>query len=218
MILKVDDGLQVVALLNNRHFNLIEEHTCKAYVVREVTNGSLKTEDTPEQTAAPKVSPRGSSVLFERMTAEWRCSVCIEGGSDITEIGGGAVLEILCGHTFHSRCLARWVDQTCPVCRFQQYPFQQSSCDECNTQDHALRICLVCGFIGCTREGDHAAKHFAETKHAYALEPNSQRVWDYAGEGYVYRLLTNTDGKMVEHTPMHHSSQSSILPFDPELV
>ena len=30
---------------------------------------------------------------------------------------------------------------------------------------------------------------------------NTQHVWDYAGNGYVHRLLFNDqDGKMVEHT------------------
>jgi BRCA1-associated protein len=33
----------------------------------------------------------------------------------------------------------------------------------------------------------------------YALELETQRVWDYAGDGYVHRLIRNrTDGKLVE--------------------
>ena len=33
----------------------------------------------------------------------------------------------------------------------------------------------------------------------YALELETQRVWDYAGDGYVHRLIQNTiDGKLVE--------------------
>lgn len=35
--------------------------------------------------------------------------------------------------------------------------------------------------------------------HLYALELETQRVWDYAGDGYVHRLIQNkTDGKLVE--------------------
>ncbi len=31
------------------------------------------------------------------------------------------------------------------------------------------------------------------------MELQSQRVWDYAGDGYVHRLITNArDGKLVE--------------------
>jgi BRCA1-associated protein len=33
----------------------------------------------------------------------------------------------------------------------------------------------------------------------YALELETQRVWDYAGDGYVHRLIQNkADGKLVE--------------------
>jgi len=35
--------------------------------------------------------------------------------------------------------------------------------------------------------------------HLYALELETQRVWDYAGDGYVHRLIQNkADGKLVE--------------------
>lgn len=45
----------------------------------------------------------------------------------------------------------------------------------------------------------HARKHYDETLHAYALDTNSQHVWDFAGGGYVHRLLQNKDdGKLVE--------------------
>jgi BRCA1-associated protein len=37
------------------------------------------------------------------------------------------------------------------------------------------------------------------TTHLYALELETQRVWDYAGDAYVHRLIQNrTDGKLVE--------------------
>jgi BRCA1-associated protein len=33
----------------------------------------------------------------------------------------------------------------------------------------------------------------------YALELETQRVWDYAGDGYVHRLIQNrADGKLVD--------------------
>lgn len=35
--------------------------------------------------------------------------------------------------------------------------------------------------------------------HLYSLELETQRVWDYAGDGYVHRLIQNkADGKLVE--------------------
>ncbi|CAG4967957.1 unnamed protein product [Parnassius apollo] len=63
----------------------------------------------------------------------------------------------------------------------------------------ALWICLICGHVGCGRyEGGHAAKHFLASNHTYALQLGSNRVWDYAGDNFVHRLVQNkTDGKLV---------------------
>eukprot|EP00934_Nitzschia_sp_Nitz4_P004075 Nitzschia sp. Nitz4//scaffold202_size38995//34114//35856//NITZ4_007637-RA/size38995-processed-gene-0.50-mRNA-1//-1//CDS//3329541399//4065//frame0 len=54
----------------------------------------------------------------------------------------------------------------------------------------------------------HAAQHYDETLHAYALDTETQHVWDFAGQGYVHRLLQNKeDGKLVEGTDPNTSSQ-----------
>ncbi len=54
--------------------------------------------------------------------------------------------------------------------------------------------------MGCGRYGlAHAYEHYTQTTHLYALELETQRVWDYAGDGYVHRLIQNrADGKLVE--------------------
>jgi BRCA1-associated protein len=45
----------------------------------------------------------------------------------------------------------------------------------------------------------HVRLHFEQTLHAYALETRTQHVWDFAGDGYVHRLIRNSDdGKLVE--------------------
>lgn len=63
-----------------------------------------------------------------------------------------------------------------------------------------LWICLICGNIGCGRQGRaHAKGHYELTNHLYAMELETQRVWDYAGDNYVHRLIQNkADGKLVE--------------------
>lgn len=136
------------------------------------------------------------------------CTICRDyveeepSSYQLTELGGAAPLTILCGHTFHARCLSHWCDSNCPLCRFQQQPNQASSCDVCG-QSEGIYICLVCSFIGCMdQQGKgHAQQHYQDTNHAYALEVSTQKVWDYAGNGYVHRLLFNSeDGKMVEHS------------------
>lgn len=54
--------------------------------------------------------------------------------------------------------------------------------------------------MGCGRYGRaHAHAHYQLTTHVYALELETQRVWDYAGDAYVHRLIQNrADGKLVE--------------------
>ena len=74
-----------------------------------------------------------------------------------------------------------------------------TSCTDCSTTTN-LWICLICGNIGCGRYGRaHAHAHYQLTTHVYALELETQRVWDYAGDAYVHRLIQNrADGKLVE--------------------
>lgn len=59
----------------------------------------------------------------------------------------------------------------------------------------------------------HAQMHYGETLHAYALNTETQHVWDFAGQGYVHRLLQNKeDGKLVEvNDPSNTTSQERSL-------
>lgn len=82
-------------------------------------------------------------------------------------------------------------------------PASSSQCVECPPDQPStsnLWICLICGNIGCGRyRRAHAQAHYERTTHLYALELETQRVWDYAGDGYVHRLIQNkADGKLVE--------------------
>ncbi|XP_068623604.1 BRCA1-associated protein [Battus philenor] len=152
------------------------------------------------------------------------CPVCLERMDE--SVAG--VLSVQCSHAFHAECLVRWRDARCPVCRCTQTPEPRglARCDQCREGDAAedregegeggardglaeglpdgvtpgaLWICLICGHVGCGRyEGGHAAKHFLASNHTYALQLGSNRVWDYAGDNFVHRLVQNkTDGKLV---------------------
>jgi BRCA1-associated protein len=124
------------------------------------------------------------------------CPVCLERMDESID----GVLTILCNHVFHAGCLIKWGDSTCPVCRCVQTPelSENSVCLECEGTE-ALWICLICGHVGCGRyQGGHAASHYRATNHTYALQLGSNRVWDYAGDNFVHRLLqSKTDGKLV---------------------
>ncbi|CAB3219961.1 unnamed protein product [Arctia plantaginis] len=151
------------------------------------------------------------------------CPVCLERMDE--SVAG--VLSVQCAHAFHSECLVRWRDARCPVCRCAQTPEPRggNTCFQCERATVAeedgdetrenisgvveglldgveagtLWICLICGHVGCGRyEGGHAAKHFLASNHTYALQLGSNRVWDYAGDNFVHRLVQNkADGKLV---------------------
>lgn len=112
----------------------------------------------------------------------------------------------------------------CPVCRYSQalltshprtsnstrtIPFSTteqpslSTCSSCASTTN-LWICLICGNVGCGRYGRaHAHQHYTRTTHLYALELETQRVWDYAGDGYVHRLIQVRTG--IESLSWHRS-------------
>lgn len=144
------------------------------------------------------------------------CPVCLERMDESVE----GILTILCNHSFHGECLDKWGDTSCPVCRYSQTPelIPDNRCFECGSQasqQDSLWICLICGHIGCGRyvEG-HAYKHYRETQHTYAMQLGlNNRVWDYAGDNYVHRLLQNKDGKPVEvecNQPMNDEKIDSV--------
>ena len=63
-----------------------------------------------------------------------------------------------------------------------------------------LWICLICGNVGCGRyKGGHAKEHWKESAHNFALEIETQHVWDYAGDLWVHRLIRDKgDSKVIE--------------------
>jgi len=125
------------------------------------------------------------------------CPVCLER----LEESVGGILTILCNHSFHCQCLSKWKgESTCPVCRYSHAPEEQGPvCSICKTSEQVW-ICLICGNVGCGRyKNEHARLHFKESNHAYSLELQTGRVWDYVGDKYVHRLLQNmNDGKVIE--------------------
>jgi hypothetical protein len=102
----------------------------------------------------------------------------------------GVPINIICGHTFHSRCLRPWWDVRCPCCRFEQRLRAVPRCDICGYSSLQVRMCLSCGFLGCSNQPslglqettkttypsslpqsiDHSFQHFQSTCHMFALE------------------------------------------------
>ena len=73
-----------------------------------------------------------------------------------------------------------------------QINFRQTGkhqCDECVKMGDRwvhLRMCLVCGNVGCcdSSKNKHATKHFHRSKHPLvrSIEPGESWVWCYADE------------------------------------
>ena len=169
----------------------------------------------PTSTGKP-LPPRTPS-LVELPT----CPVCLERMDETT-----GLLTIPCQHVFHCTCLQKWSGGGCPVCRYTHDDFssrlggshkhkkkvqgpsgeyevyeERLECETCHA-DVSLWQCLICGKVGCGRyEGKHAYKHFEETAHAFSMDLESKRVWDYVGDSYVHRIIQDagsTGEKLVE--------------------
>ncbi|EGN96579.1 hypothetical protein SERLA73DRAFT_93073 [Serpula lacrymans var. lacrymans S7.3] len=202
---QAQEATEFIEAYNGKLFNSMDPETC--HVVR-VLSVQIDIEDY----AFPSFGGSQSS-MYELPT----CPVCLE-RMDSAVTG---LITVPCSHTFHCMCLSKWGDSRCPVCRYSQIllsshptsasnrsrpiPFTTSTtpdlsaCVDCASTTN-LWICLICGNIGCGRyRRAHAHAHYESTTHLYALELETQRVWDYAGDGYVHRLIQNkADGKLVE--------------------
>ncbi|CAL1297168.1 unnamed protein product [Larinioides sclopetarius] len=171
---------------NGTRFNSIEPEVCHLAFVAKV-----ETIKESEEVCLP----------LPGLTELPTCPVCLERMDESVE----GILTILCNHSFHGSCLAKWGDTSCPVCRYSQTPelMPDNRCVTCGSQE-SLWICLICGNIGCGRYVDgHAYHHYLDTQHTYAMQLGNSRVWDYAGDNYVHRLVQNkADGKPVELEPV----------------
>ncbi|XP_066594067.1 BRCA1-associated protein [Prorops nasuta] len=195
-IIRDDSPNQYMALIIFRSSNAASEFY-------ETFNGapynSLEPDIVCHMVFVSKVEVAENGMSLAGHTELPSCPVCLERMDESVD----GILTILCNHTFHSGCLVKWGDTSCPVCRYAQTPepLADSHCMECvaGTNNDALWICLICGHIGCSRyHQGHAFEHYRDTHHCYAMQLGNNRVWDYVGDNFVHRLLQDKDGKMVE--------------------
>ncbi|CAO3701678.1 unnamed protein product [Rhizopus stolonifer] len=197
---------------NGRRFNMMEPISHAVYLESKLDTYSIPQESFPymEDTLSQDLDRK------ERSLAELpTCPVCLERMDESTT----GLLAIQCRHTVQCDCINKWGHGQCLVCKYSQRPvltstkqkqqqpqvLQQQVCSECYEcqSTESLWICMICGHIGCGRYQDaHAYDHYVATDHLYTLEIETQRVWDYLGDGYVHRLIQNmADGAIVELPP-----------------
>ncbi|CCC67813.1 hypothetical protein NCAS_0A12550 [Naumovozyma castellii] len=199
---------------NGKTFSKMDPETCHVVSIKEVVFRTTlfqgnQSQDIPylltdpftiEQNEQNKMKVKKNPVELPT------CPVCLE-QLDCETTG---LITIPCQHTFHCQCLDKWKNSRCPVCRYSNLRLTRESllkqaggsnakCATCESHEN-LWICLICGNIGCGRyNSKHAIKHYEDTSHCFAMDMRTQRVWDYAGDNYVHRLVQNeVDGKLVE--------------------
>ncbi|OLN85201.1 RING finger protein ETP1-like protein [Colletotrichum chlorophyti] len=213
-------------------FNSMEAQVCHVVFVKSITFETPTRQNRtfpdlnhdPFKTSSSSVAASSSLKPFPPPTPNLvelpTCPVCLERMDDTT-----GLMTIPCQHVFHCTCLQNWKGSGCPVCRHTNpqtaydpsnpysQPFGSSAsnfCSVCDSTDD-LWICLICGNVGCGRyKGGHAKDHWKETAHSFALELETQHVWDYAGDTWVHRLIRDKgDGKVVElpGSNGHHHGQ-----------
>ncbi|RSL87148.1 hypothetical protein CEP52_015617 [Fusarium oligoseptatum] len=216
-------------------FNTMEPQICHVVFVKSITfetptrrkpSNSLSTlSSSAGMSSSLRPFPPPTPNLVELPT----CPVCLE---RMDETNG--LMTIPCSHVFHCTCLQNWKGAGCPVCRFTNtsldadsdpsnpytQPFGSGASNLCSVCDCAddLWICLICGYVGCGRyKGGHAKDHWKETAHSFALELETQHVWDYAGDMWVHRLIRDKgDGKVVElpgrNRSVGHLEEEDVVP------
>ncbi|KAJ8064486.1 hypothetical protein OCU04_006820 [Sclerotinia nivalis] len=230
---------------DGRVFNSMEPETCHVMFIKSITfqtpASSRSNTSFPELSHDPftptpiqsnlKPFPPPTPNLVELPT----CPVCLERMDDTT-----GLFTILCQHVFHCACLEKWRGTGCPVCRHtnpslalasqhssstydpDNPPFgsgEASLCSICDCTDD-LWICLICGNVGCGRyKGGHAKEHWKDSAHNFALEIETQHVWDYAGDIWVHRLIRDKgDNSKVIELPSSRSRGTLAPAEDMDMV
>lgn len=211
VLIKFKESLQAKKFkdeFNGKRFSKMDPETCHVVSIKEVVFNKAVFEGKEPAKLPYLLTDPFTRRKEERQPMEVElptCPVCLERmDSDTT-----GLITIPCQHTFHCECLEKWKNSRCPVCRYSsirlsrnsalRHTGETSGCSACGCHEN-LWICLVCGNIGCGRyNSKHAIKHYEDTSHCFAMDMHTQRVWDYAGDNYVHRLVQNeVDGKLVE--------------------
>jgi BRCA1-associated protein len=142
-----------------------------------------------------------------------RCPLCIE-RLDVTISGLSTLSSGNMISYIYSLNKKSWeeCEKSCKVCKVLNHTANDTvvGCS-CGIKE-SVWICLICGYLGCGRyQNEHAAKHFKETGHVFAVDMESGRIWDYTDDKYVHRILKGNNPYLIEADEDH-----SLTPENPE--
>ena len=220
----------LVNTLHGLKFSELFEGRCDLATIAAATVCTKKA-DAPSSSLeeAKELMTRPDYLFSNASSLSLSCPICLEkflgnANSPATKsetsssADSGYKLSILCGHYYHSVCLANCKNELCPLCRSPQSPGECNKCEICGVTDN-LWLCLICGFMGCWNALapclSHSRNHYEDSMHTYALNIMTKKVWDYSKEGYVHRLIQNkVDGKMVEFEDFDLVRQQQVMEGD----
>ncbi|KAH9577436.1 zinc finger protein [Trypanosoma melophagium] len=96
-----------------------------------------------------------------------------------------------------SACACMTEHSSCVVCaallRMQRGGGSNVPCEVCHLAGDPW-ICLVCGFVGCSRyQAQHAKHHFLQERHFFSMSLLTQQIWDYDSDAFVHRVVVLFD-------------------------
>jgi BRCA1-associated protein len=156
--------------------------TCHPIRVHHLILHTVTDNTTPVSTVMPSLlSGIAPKSIHELPT----CPVCLERMDSVVT----GLITPPCSHVFHCKCLSKWGGSNCPVCHLSHRtreldskpPFSRCTpCSEEKNDPKANWVCIICGYIGCSRyQQGHARDHYLRTGHVHSMEIDTQRVWDY---------------------------------------
>ncbi|PWV11040.1 hypothetical protein C3747_63g81 [Trypanosoma cruzi] len=99
-----------------------------------------------------------------------------------------------CAPDRECRCFTE--ESSCIVCQTaikMQRGGNEIYCGECHLLGDPW-ICLVCGFVGCSRyQAQHAREHFCQQRHLFSMSLLTQQIWDYDSDAFVHRIVMTLD-------------------------
>ncbi|GET92395.1 hypothetical protein, conserved [Leishmania tarentolae] len=73
-------------------------------------------------------------------------------------------------------------------------------------------ICLICGYVGCSRyQAMHAKDHCVAQQHFFSMNLLTQQIWDYDGDCFVHRVVILLDSNTGTSTWMQFPGRDEPL-------